>query len=115
MFEFVPCARTQCTRDILSIADPWATVLSPLELQNAETKRVAEKGSTKHIEFGKAEGNKALIGLRKNKQGPMQLKDRKQYSTTMALCVMKNLLSSQKLRRGMDPRGGPHEAQEHQD
>ena len=95
--------RSQCSRDILNIADPWAADLSPLELQNAETKRKAERSGSKHIEFAKEGSQKTLIGLRQGKLGPMQLKDRKDYSTTMALSVMNNLLTTQKLRRGDGP------------
>ena len=85
------CVCAQCTRDILRVGDVWATDLSPLELQNADTKRTAELGASRHIEFSKADGEKTLIGLRGGKEGPMQLKERKQYSTTMALSVMRKL------------------------
>ena len=44
-----PCA--QVTRDILKVGDVWSTDLSPLELQNAETKRVAESGGSRRLEF----------------------------------------------------------------
>ena len=97
------CVCAQCTRDILRVGDVWATDLSPLELQNADTKRTAESGASRHIEFSQADGNKTLTGLRGGKEGPMQLKERKQYSTTMALSVMRKLLTAQKLRRGDGP------------
>ena len=92
---------TQTTRDILRLGDIWAADLSPLELQNAETKRVASTGGSKRIEF--TEEGQTLVGLRGGKQGPMKLTARKEYSTTMALSVMNNLLVTQKLRRGDGP------------
>ena len=118
--------RAQCSRDILRVGDVWATDLSPLELQNAETKRVAETGGSKRIEFTAA--GPTLQGLRGGKAGPMQLHSRKQYSTTLSLSTLNNLLVTQKLRRGDGPiaypqshraerlfgeRGGPNETQEH--
>ena len=39
------------TRDILSVGDIWAGDLSPLELQNAETKRVAESSGARNLEL----------------------------------------------------------------
>ena len=91
----------KCTRDILKVGDPWAADLEPLELQNAETKRVASAGGSRRLEFTKA--GKTLVGLRGCKQGPMPLTDRKEYSTTCALSTMNNLLVTQKLRRGDGP------------
>eukprot|EP00965_Chrysotila_dentata_P037668 1252815-Pleurochrysis_carterae.AAC.1 len=37
------------TRDILEVGDVWAVDLSPLELQNAETKRVATSSGSKRL------------------------------------------------------------------
>ena len=89
----------QCSRDILKVGDVWATDLSPLELQNAETKRVAQSGGSKRLEFTRA-GMTVARGLRGDKQGPAKLTQQKQYSTTCALSTMNNLLVTQKLRRG---------------
>ena len=89
---------SQCTRDILRVGDVWATDLSALELQQAETKRVASTGGSRRIEF--TSSGKSLVGLRGGKQGPMQLTERKQYNTTCALSTMNNLLVTQRLRRG---------------
>ena len=94
-----PCA--QVTRDILKVGDVYSTDLSPLELQNAETKRVAESGGSRRLEFTKA--GQTVIGLKAGKQGPMQLTTRKQYSTTLALSTLNNLLVTQKLRAGEGP------------
>ena len=91
----------QVSRDIIRVGDIWATDLSPLELQNAETKRVASTGGSRRLEFTAA--GKTLVGLRDGKAGPMLLVDRKLYSTTMALSIMNNLLVTQRLRRGDGP------------
>ena len=91
----------QCSRDILKLGDIWATDLSPLELQNAETKRVAESGGSKRLEFTAA--GKTVVGMRGGKAGPMLLTQRKEYSTTLALSTLNNLLVTQKLRRGDGP------------
>ena len=37
------------TRDILKVGDIWAYCLSALELQNAETKRVATSGVSRRL------------------------------------------------------------------
>ena len=49
--SFMPHAAVfKMTRDILTIGDIWAADLSPLELQNAETKRVAESSGARNLE-----------------------------------------------------------------
>ena len=63
------------TRDILEVGDVWAYGVSPLELQNAETKRVASALGARNITFGR-------------------------NGTTMALSTLRNLLAAQHLRRG---------------
>lgn len=64
------------TRDILSVGDVWATGSSPLELQNAETKRVAESSASRRL---------SMTG---------------KYTTTTAISTLRNLLATQYLRRG---------------
>ena len=50
--SFLPHAAVyKVTRDILEVGDVWAHDLSALELQNAESKRVFEKGGARHLEF----------------------------------------------------------------
>ena len=44
-----------------------------------------------------------LVGMPGGKFGPNRLTTRKEYSTTMALSTLKNLLVTQKLRRGDGP------------
>ena len=41
----------KCTRDILHIGDVWALDTSPLELQNANTKRVAETSGSRRMQM----------------------------------------------------------------
>ena len=49
--SFMPHAAVyKVTSDILTIGDIWAADLSPLELLNAETKRVAESSGARRIE-----------------------------------------------------------------
>ena len=50
--SFLPHAAThKVTSDILTVADVWATALDPLELLNAETKRVAESSASRRLEL----------------------------------------------------------------
>ena len=84
--------RAQVTRDILRIGDVWAADLETLEMQNAETKRVATTGGSRRIEFTAA--GKTVVGVRGDQQGPVRLTDRKAYCTSMTLSTMNNLLSS---------------------
>ena len=94
------CA-AQVTRDILSVGDVWAVDMEPLELQNAETKRTATTGGSRRLECTAA--GKTVVGLREGQQGPLRITERKEYSTSMALSTMNNLLVTQKLRRGDGP------------
>ena len=86
------------TRDILSVGDVWAVDLSPLELQNAETKRTASNSGSKHLTVSSA--GVARAPQLKGKEGPAKLVCTKGYSTTMAVSTLKNVLASQYLRRG---------------
>ena len=50
--SFLPHGAThKVTQDILTVADVWAVDLSPLELLNAETKRVAESSGARRLEL----------------------------------------------------------------
>ena len=66
------------SRDILLVGDVWACGTSPLELQNAETKRVASDVGARNITFIRQGDN----------------------ATTMALSTFSHLLSAQHLRSG---------------
>ena len=86
----VRAPRAQLTREIMLVADVWACDLSPLELQNAETKRVASSAGSRRIEFT-AEGQ-TLVGMKGGRYGPERLVKVQMYSTTMALSTMNNNL-----------------------
>ena len=78
------------------MGDVWAFNLSPLELQNAETKRVARTGASQHQQL------KTAGEQRVRKPGGVghTIVKTKGYSTTMALSTLRKLLGSQYLRRG---------------
>ena len=88
----------KCTRDILTLGNPWAVDLSPLELQNAETKRTATAGGSKHLELGATTMVRAP--QMKLAEGPAMLVERKGYGTTMSISTLQNLSACQYLRRG---------------
>ena len=82
----------------MTVADLWAVNLSPLELQNAETKRVASTGGSRRL--ATSTSGMARKPMRGSHEGPAQLVRTKGYSTTMALSTLNNLLATQYLRRG---------------
>ena len=86
------------SRDILKVGDVWATDLSPLELQNAETKRVASAGGAKRLTVSGA--SEKLVPPPEGAAGPHQLVKRRAFPTTMALSTLRKLLSKGYLRRG---------------
>lgn len=87
------------SRDNITVGDVWAVDLSPLELQNAETKRVAATGGTKHLTITTGVVEKRAPKL-KLTEGPQQLVQAKGYSSSMSSSTLKNLLAAQHLRRG---------------
>jgi hypothetical protein len=86
------------SRDILQVGCVWAVNVSPLELQNAETKRVAESGGSRRLTLS-TEGmmRQPMRGVH---EGPARLVKTKGYNTTMAISTLKNMLVGQLLRRG---------------
>lgn len=86
------------TRDILSIGDVWAHDLSPLELQNAESKRTAERGGAKRLTT-----SDTGVSHRKDKDGVIQEYATKGYSSTMALSTLRKTLGLRKLREDEGP------------
>ena len=89
------------TRDILAVGDVWSVDLSPLELQNAETKRAAEASGSKHLTFNNTTILKHPPPMKGAKiEGPQPLVKAKGYQGSMASSTMKNLLAAQVLRRG---------------
>jgi hypothetical protein len=87
------------TRDILHVGDSWSFCLSALELQNAETKRVASSCAAKNL-TQRVGGEARLRPLSSGVEGPAQLVHTRGYSTTMALSTLNHLLVAQKLRSG---------------
>ena len=87
------------TSDILTVGDIWAVDLSPLELLNAETKRVAESSGARRI-VASVEPAQQRKPLRSGAQGPANLVTTKSMSTTMALSTLNHMLMQQQLRRG---------------
>ena len=85
------------SRDILEVGDVWRFNLSPLEPQNAETKRVAETGGSRRLTMTASGSARAPL---KSKEGPARLVLTKGYSTTMALSTLNKLLAAQVLRSG---------------
>ena len=88
----------KATRDILRVGNPWACDMSDLELQNAETKRVATSSGSKRLTTSAA--GVSMKPMRGSHEGPAQLVKTKGYNTTMALSTLNNLLATQHLRRG---------------
>ena len=86
------------TKDILRVGDGWACGIQALELQNAETKRVATSAGARNLTM--REGGVARCALRVGREGPQKLVATKGYSTTMAISTLSSLLVSQTLRRG---------------
>ena len=104
--SFIPHAAIyKVSRDILRVHDEWAFSLSPLELQNAETKRTANTGGSRRLKLS-TEGE-ARKPMRGSSQGPEQLVKTKGYSTTMALSTLRKLRATQYLRRGDDIEATP--------
>ena len=80
------------TRDILTVGDIWAYCLSALELQNAETKRIATSGGSRRLQMSSQgqtrRGAGQVISLTAG------------YSSTMAISTLRKLLGAKVLRRG---------------
>ena len=87
------------SRDILLIGDIWATDLSKLELQNAETKRTASQGGARNLTMSK-DTRLCVAPQRTKTEGPAQLVTRAAQSTTMALSTMRKILGTQYLAKG---------------
>ena len=72
-----------------------------MEMQNAETKRVASSSGCRRLETSGP--SRVLIPMKGGKLGPEKLVNSRGYSTTMALSTLRHLLVAQKLRRGDGP------------
>jgi hypothetical protein len=91
------------TRDILEVGDIWAYDLSALELQNAESKRVYERGGARCMAITTSgTTHKATGGDRKHKStgGETRLIVTKGYGSTAATSCLKKMLGTAQLRAG---------------
>ena len=80
------------TRDILSVGDIWRYCTSALELQNAETKRVAKSGgSCRQKMSSSGETRRGIEGVAHATIG---------YATTQCISTLRKLLGASMLRRG---------------
>ena len=83
------------SRDILEVGDIWAHDLSPLELQNAESKRVFETGGARALQFS-TEGTTH----KKTADGEYRIITTKGYGGTAAVSTLTKMLATSQLRAG---------------
>ena len=84
------------TRDILKVGDIWPYCLSALELQNAETKRVARSGAS----FRHQMSSSGETRQRGRNTDEAVVSATIGYGTTQCISTLKKLLGAQMLRRG---------------
>ena len=82
------------TRDILEVGDIWAYDLSALELQNAESKRVYERGGARCMAVTTSGTT------HKTKDGESRLINTKGYGSTAATSCLTKMLGTSQLRAG---------------
>ena len=92
-----PAACYKVGRDILEVGDVWAVNLSPLELQNAETKRTARSSGSRRLTLSTSSQMRPSL---RGAERPSNLITKKGCPTTAALSVLKQMLATQVLRRG---------------
>ena len=82
-------------REILRLGNTWAVCCSSLELQNAETKRIAASSGSRSLE-------KRDSGMQRtvSKDGVQKRTATKGNSTTMSLSTLNSLLTTKYLRQG---------------
>ena len=85
------------TRDIIKVGDIWRYCLSALELQNAETKRVAKSGGSSRQQMSTA-GVTRRSGRSDNIVGVVTATVG--YATTQCISTLRKLLGASQLRRG---------------
>ena len=88
------------TRDIIKTTNPWAFGIQSLELQNAETKAAATNNGSKRVQF--SEPTQTRAALKHGQCGPQRLTttNPEKKGTTLALSVLKFLLTKRYLRQG---------------
>ena len=79
------------SRDILFVGDVAAVDVSVLELQNAETKRVAESSGARRMTTSTS--GQARAPMRGAHEGPARLVQTKGYGTTMSISTLKHMLA----------------------
>ena len=79
------------TRDILRVGDVWAYSTSALELQNAETKRVAKSGASSRPQTSSSGQTRSMAGVVSTTIG---------YATSQCISTLRKLLGASMLRRG---------------
>ena len=82
-------------REILRLGSTWAVCCSSLELQNAETKRIAASSGSRSLEK-RDSGMQRTVG----KDGEQKRTATKGNSTTMSLSTLNGLLTTKYLRQG---------------
>ena len=98
--SFLPHAaifKVRC-RDILNEGNTWALSLSPLELQNADTKRVAHDMGSRRLTLASTCSGTYLV--RTDPDNPRIVPTKGLYSSTMAISTYTKLVAIQHLRRG---------------
>ena len=85
------------TRDILKVDDIWQYCISALELQNAETKRVAKSGGSCRQQMSSA-GQTRRSGRTDTMEGVVTATIG--YATTQCISTLRKLLAASQLRRG---------------
>ena len=80
------------------MGDTWACDIEPLELQNAETKRVADRSGSRRVVTSTA--STVLVNPPPGTEGPDRAVKTRAYSTTVALSTLKHLLATKYLRQG---------------
>ena len=89
------------SRDIDLVGDVWACGTASLEMQNAETKRVADSGGSRRLTTSNAGVSRKP--MRGSHEGPAQLVVTKGYNTTMVISTLNKLLALEYLRQTAVP------------
>ena len=94
------------SRDIDLVGDPWACGTASLELQNAETKRVADSGGARRLTM--SDTGVSRKPMRGTHEGPARLVETKGYSGTMVTSTLNKLLAVSYLRSRTAAAPPPH-------
>ena len=97
LFLMVHGAMYKNSEDIIRVGDVWRYCVSALELQNAETKRVAKSGGSCRQQFSTA-GTTRRQGRNDTVGGVVTATIG--YATTQCISTLRKLLGASMLRRG---------------